>query len=135
MRVLFVEDNPTTSLLLPAFADAVREIVVAHDAKEAAEQLKTGPFSAVVIDWILGVTDGLDVARAVRGRGDSTPIVMVSAAGSADFRVLEAQTAALGSACAIQKPYAVEDVMAACKRLGARTVAEMQTAANLQPEG
>lgn len=120
MRILFVEDDPTTARLLTQCGECgVREIAVAHSPEEAAGLLASRRWSAAVIDWVLGTADGVDVARAMRAGGDMTPVVLVTAAGDADFHSLRARAREVGRASVLRKPYTLDEVAAACRALGA----------------
>ena len=120
MRLLFVENDPTMAHLLSACADRVSKINVAHNTAEAAAMLAPGhTFDAVVIDWMLDDADGLDIARGLRTFGDPVPIVMTSAASMDRFTLLGDAVSKLGRAACIQKPWTIDEVIAACRVAGA----------------
>ncbi len=80
MRVLLVEDDP---MIAKGLQTALRQDGYAvdgvSDGRRAAEALRTERFDIVLLDLGLPGRDGLAVLRELRGRGDSTPVVIVTA--------------------------------------------------------
>ncbi len=82
MKILIVEDEQH-------LADGLRfnleaegfEIVIAENGEKALDLLKTDRYDAVVLDVMLPGIDGFDVATAMRGGGDYTPVLMLTARG------------------------------------------------------
>ncbi len=80
MKILIVEDEQH-------LADGLRfnleaegfEAEIAEDGEAALERLSAAAFSAVVLDVMLPKADGFEVARTMRGRGDYTPVLMLTA--------------------------------------------------------
>lgn len=95
MKVLVVEDDPTTAMIMAA---AVRNLghvpVVAHDGEEAWERYLADDPEAVLTDRVLPGIDGLELCRRIRslgGRGYSY-VILVTALGSRE-QVLEGMDA------------------------------------------
>jgi DNA-binding response OmpR family regulator len=108
MRVLLVEDDRMiakgleTALRQEGYAvDAVR------DGRSAAEALRTSRFDLVLLDLGLPQRDGLEVLRELRGRGDSTPVIIVTARDDVRNRIegLDA-----GADDYIVKPFDLDEV-------------------------
>ena len=80
MRVLLVEDDP---MIAKGLQTALRQDGYAvdgvSDGRRAAEALRTERFDIVLLDLGLPGRDGLEVLRELRGRGDSTPVIIVTA--------------------------------------------------------
>ncbi len=80
MRVLLVEDDP---MIAKGLATALRQDGYAvdgvSDGRHAAEALRTESFDIVLLDLGLPGRDGLEVLRELRGRGDPTPVIIVTA--------------------------------------------------------
>jgi two-component system response regulator QseB len=80
MRVLLVEDDP---MIAKGMQTALRQDGYAvdgvSDGRRAAEALRTESFDIVLLDLGLPGRDGLEVLRELRGRGDSTPVIIVTA--------------------------------------------------------
>jgi DNA-binding response OmpR family regulator len=82
MKILIVEDEEHLADGLRFNVEAEGyEAEIAADGEAALERLATGKFEAVVLDVMLPKLDGFDVARAMRERGDYTPVLMLTARG------------------------------------------------------
>ena len=88
MRILLVEDDAAlgqatqAALRLEGYAvDWLR------DGQHADDALRSDSFDAVVLDLGLPRKDGLDVLSALRGRGDSTPVLCLTARDTLQDRV------------------------------------------------
>ncbi|TCS70910.1 winged helix family two component transcriptional regulator [Sulfuritortus calidifontis] len=88
MRLLVVEDD---ALLGDAVQNGLRQAGYAADwvrdgaAAEAA--LAAGAYAAVVLDLGLPRRSGLEVLRGLRGRGDTTPVLILTARDAIEDRI------------------------------------------------
>ncbi len=89
-RVLLVEDTPEIALWLgTALRQAGMEVVFATDGWQADRCLQPGHgMDAVLLDLQLPGQDGLQVLQALRERGDSVPVLILTARASVPDRVL-----------------------------------------------
>ena len=80
MRVLVVDDDPgvRTSVAAALRRDGC-SVELACDGTEALGRLASGKFDSVVLDVLMPGLDGLAACRRVAGRGDLTPILMLTA--------------------------------------------------------
>lgn len=82
MKILIVEDEQHLAEGLRFNLEAEGyEAEVAADGEEALDVLGASDFDVVVLDIMLPGIDGFGVARSMRGRGDYTPILMLTARG------------------------------------------------------
>ncbi len=82
MKILIVEDEGHLAQGLKFNLEAEGyEAEVIGDGGEALERLGAARFDAVVLDVMLPTVDGFEIARTMRGRGDYTPILMLTARG------------------------------------------------------
>jgi two-component system response regulator QseB len=88
MRILLVEDDAAlgqatqAALRLEGYAvDWLR------DGQHADDALRSDSFDAIVLDLGLPRKDGLNVLSALRGRGDSTPVLCLTARDTLQDRV------------------------------------------------
>lgn len=82
MKILIVEDEQHLAEGLRFNLEA--EGYDAHltaDGEAALEQLQNSNFDAVVLDVMLPGIDGFEVAKQMRGLGDYTPVLMLTARG------------------------------------------------------
>ena len=115
MRLLVVEDERKTAALLSATLK--QEGLVVHVAADGvaglAEALKGG-YDVLLVDIMLPKLDGLSLVKQLRGKGDITPVIMLSARGEVEQRVegLDA-----GADDYLPKPFAMSELMARLRSL------------------
>ncbi len=126
MRVLVVDDDPAVRT---AIERALRrdgyEVELAEDGVEALAKLAAVPHDAVLLDLLMPEVDGLEVCRRLRARGDSTPILVVTARETVDERVAGLDA---GADDYLVKPFALEE-------LRARLRALLRRAGGADPDG
>jgi two-component system response regulator MprA len=115
MRILVVDDEPAVR---EAVERALRleghDVLLAGDGVEALESLDSRPPDAVVLDVLMPRVDGLELCRRLRGRGDRTPVLMLTARDAVSDRVegLDA-----GADDYLVKPFALEELLARLRAL------------------
>ena len=118
-RVLIVEDDPTHALLLQ---ETLRgegfEAEVLHDGTHAAEHVRSGAPSAVLLDLTLPGKDGFTVCREIR-EFSTVPLIMVTARVDEIDRLLGLEIGADDYIC---KPFQPREVVARIRALLRRTV-------------
>ncbi len=115
MRVLAVEDDrKTAEFVRKALTEAGFVVDVVHDGNDALAKLAAGGFEVVVLDIMLPGCDGLCVMRQLRGRGDKTPVLLLSARGSVEEKV-EGLNA--GADDYLPKPFALQELLARVRAL------------------
>jgi two-component system response regulator MprA len=95
------------------------EVELASDGAEALARLaENGQPDAVVLDILMPGIDGLDVCRQLRRRGNSVPVLMLTARDAVGDRVegLDA-----GADDYVVKPFALEELLARLRALLRRT--------------
>lgn len=115
MRALVVEDNrKTAAFIAKALKAEGLAVSVLRDGDEALGMLAVSGFDVVLLDIMLPGRDGLSVLRQMRGRGNQTPVLLVSARGEVNERVegLDA-----GADDYIAKPFALEELVARVRAL------------------
>lgn len=79
-RILVVDDSAGVRQLIGATLRASGfEVTVASSAREAAQAMAQRRFDALVVDYSMPGSSGVDLVRALRNAGVEQPIVMVSA--------------------------------------------------------
>jgi two-component system, OmpR family, response regulator RegX3 len=108
-RILFVEDERSISdPFARALTRAGFEPVTARTGREALALARRLDPDLVLLDLNLPDTDGWDVARELRRRGD-TPIVMLTARGTEMDRIVGLE---LGADDYVVKPFSADEVIA-----------------------
>jgi len=115
MRLLVVEDEPKV-------AEAVRDVLVAEQydvlvastGDEGFSRATSERFDAIVLDVMLPRRDGLDVLTSLRDRGDTTPVLILTAKDTVDDRVLGLDS---GADDYLVKPFAFTELVARVRAL------------------
>jgi two-component system response regulator MprA len=63
------------------------EVLTAKDGEEALNRVWEHKSDVIVLDWMMPKMDGVDVLRALRDRGDDTPVLMLTARDAVHYRV------------------------------------------------
>ena len=79
MRLLLLEDDITLGEGLRDFLQADGHVVDWCQRLGEAALLRAEPYDALLVDWQLPDGSGLDWVRSLRRRGDSTPVLMLTA--------------------------------------------------------
>ena len=115
VRVLVVDDDEAVrSALTHALHRDGYEVSTAGDGATALAELLAGRHHAVVLDVLMPAPDGLAVCRQVRGRGDDTPILMLTARDLVCDRVAGLDA---GADDYLAKPFALEELRARLRAL------------------
>ena len=84
-KVLLVEDDDELSeVLIYTLANRGFTVQAAKDGKLALDLLKVNKYDVIVLDWMMPGLSGVDVCKQLRGAGDRTPILMLTARTSDD---------------------------------------------------
>jgi DNA-binding response OmpR family regulator len=125
VRILLVEDEPRVATVV---AKGLREqtyaVDVAKDGEEAIYLASSVPYDFIVLDVMLPIRDGYSVCRELRGRGQLTPILMLTARDAVDDRVAGLDC---GADDYLTKPFDFKELLARLRALSRR-------AAILRPE-
>jgi two-component system response regulator MprA len=115
MRVLVVDDD---SAVRRSIDRALRlegyDVDTVGTGREALDALSAAPPDAVVLDLQLPDIDGLQVCRRMRGAGDDTPVLMLTARQAIDDRV---QGLDAGADDYLVKPFALAELLARLRAL------------------
>ncbi|GAB3348219.1 response regulator transcription factor [Lysobacter tyrosinilyticus] len=88
MRILLVEDDPhTAAFILKGLREDGHVVDHAADGKQGLFLATTENYDAIVLDRMLPGLDGLVVLQTLRGAGNRTPLVLLTALGEVDHRV------------------------------------------------
>src|SRR3954463_2551146 len=106
-RILLVDDEqPIQTLLSFPRERAGYEVVHAADGREALARFSEQVFDLVVLDVMLPRMDGLEVCRRLRAKGETVPIIMLTAKSEEIDKVLGLE---LGANDYITKPFSMRE--------------------------
>jgi DNA-binding response OmpR family regulator len=115
MRILAIEDNRRLSAALKqSLTDAGYAVDVAGDGAEGEAFAEAAPYDAIILDVLLPVKDGLAVCRALRARGVTTPVLMLTARDTIEDRVRGLDS---GADDYLVKPFALNELLARLRAL------------------
>ena len=118
MRVLLVEDERDVQRsIASALRKQSHEVECADDGEAALEMARSQAFDVYVLDRMLPKQDGLSVLSELRGEGDDTPALILSALGQVDDRV---EGLRAGGDDYLPKPFDMGELIARIEVLGRR---------------
>ena len=110
MRLLLVEDDELlASGLVLALYRAHYTVEHVRDGEAALQALAHNEFALVVLDLGLPKRDGMAVLQAMRGRGDTTPVLILSARDATRDRIAGLD---LGADDYLIKPFELDELLA-----------------------
>lgn len=118
MRLLLVEDDrDAADYLKKAFKEAGHVADHAADGEEGLALAIDNKYDVMIVDRMLPQRDGLSLVAELRGRGHKTPVLILSALGQVDDRVVGLRA---GGDDYLPKPYAFTELLARVEALSRR---------------
>jgi len=120
-----VEDNVSVAKgIAYNLQDAGHGVDLIHDGAEAEAYLRDDGGDIVVLDINLPGQSGLDILRAMRGRGDMRPVLLLSARSELDDKVVGLDA---GADDYLSKPFEMQEFSARIRALSRRVTDTPQT--------
>ena len=120
VQILVVDDEPAVRT---ALGRALRldgyDVEAVADGNDALAAMSVGAHDMVLLDVLMPGMDGLEVCRALRRRGDETPILMLTARDGVADRVAGLDA---GADDYLIKPFHLEELLARVRALLRRSV-------------
>jgi len=114
-NVLFVEDEEALRMTV---GDRLRSegyiVDCAADGDEGFEKATQLPFDLIILDLMLPRRDGLSICRDLRDAGLITPLLMLTAKGRTDDKILGLKT---GADDYVTKPFDMQELVARIEAL------------------
>ncbi len=118
MKILVVEDDRTVGQYVKRGLEEQRyHADLVEDGMEGLRLASGGRYDLIVLDLRLPELNGLEVLRTLRDRGNTTPILVLTAQDAVDFKV---QALRSGADDYVTKPFAFEELLARVEALGRR---------------
>lgn len=109
--ILLLDDDPQTLTILSELFKTLQipRICTVATAKEALDAVKKESFTIIISDYHLGEMSGVEFLENIRGKGDATPVIMLS--GNPDSEgVVRALN--LPNVAFLSKPFKLTDLVA-----------------------
>ncbi|MBT8127542.1 MAG: response regulator transcription factor [Gammaproteobacteria bacterium] len=118
MRLLLIEDDlEVAAYLEKGLNESGHTVDAAHDGKNGLALATTEDYDAMIIDRMLPGIDGLKIVKSIRAAGIDTPILILSALGEVDDRVVGLKA---GADDYLIKPFAFSELDARLEALQRR---------------
>ncbi len=118
MRLLIVEDDrDAADYLCKAFREVGHMAETATDGEEGLALALDGQYDVLIIDRMLPKRDGLSIIGTLRAKGNTTPVLILSALGQVDDRVKGLRA---GGDDYLPKPYSFSELQARVEVLARR---------------
>ena len=109
-RLLVVDDDQDVrDSLRRALGYAGYSVTTAANGAEALAAVAQAPVDLIILDVLMPMLNGLDTCRALRGRGDATPVLVLTARDAIDDRVAGLEA---GADDYLVKPFALRELLA-----------------------
>jgi two-component system copper resistance phosphate regulon response regulator CusR len=118
MKILVVEDDRTVGQYVKRGLEEQRyQADLVDDGMEGLRLASGGRYDIIVLDLRLPGMNGFEMLRTLRDRGTTTPVLVLTAQDSVDFKV---QALRAGADDYVTKPFAFEELLARVEALGRR---------------
>lgn len=109
-KLLVVDDDPKLRELLRRYLSEHQfDVVLASDAPSMNRLLLREPVDLIVLDLMMPGEDGLSILRRLRGAGDRTPVIMLTARGDDVDRIVGLE---MGADDYLPKPFNPRELLA-----------------------
>lgn len=124
MHILLIEDDiNAASYVIKGLKESGHVIDHASDGEEGIELSLTLKFDVIIIDRMLPKLDGLSLIKKIRDQKINTPILILSALGEVDEKVLGLKA---GADDYLAKPFSFSELLARIEVLVRRTNPEIK---------
>jgi two-component system copper resistance phosphate regulon response regulator CusR len=118
MKILVIEDDKTVGQYVKrGLSEAGYHVDLATDGEEGLRAATTGHYDLIVLDLRLPKLEGPEVLRTLRDRGQTVPVLVLTAQDALDHKV---QALRSGADDYVTKPFALEELLARVEALGRR---------------
>ncbi|GAB3569584.1 heavy metal response regulator transcription factor [Spirosoma luteolum] len=133
MKVLVVEDEPKTlQAIQQGLEESQFEVDIAYDGLLAKRLALKNNYAAIITDLILPGLNGYELCRQLRAEGITTPLLMLTALGETDDKIMGFDA---GADQYLTKPFQFSELLARVRSLTKRGTQVTRTAQSLRYGG
>ncbi|MDC0534484.1 response regulator transcription factor [Francisellaceae bacterium] len=115
MKVLVIEDDKQVrEFIIKGFKEHGHTVYYADNGKDGLFLATTDKFDILIVDRLLPELDGLTIIKTIRGAGNLSPVIILSALGEVDDRITGLRS---GSDDYLVKPFAFDELLARSEAL------------------
>lgn len=119
MKILIIEDDPKIRTYIgKGLKEAGHTVDLSEDGEMGLHLASSEKYDVLIIDRMLPKLDGLSIIKTLRGSGNLTGVLILSALGDVDDRVAGLRS---GGDDYLVKPFAFVELLARVEVLGKRT--------------
>ena len=119
MRILIAEDEVTIARALKVMLEKNKYAVdMVHNGNDALDYIQAVGYDAMVLDIMMPGKDGIEVLKAARGEGNTTPALFLTAKAEVADRVAGLDA---GADDYLPKPFAASEFLARVRALTRRS--------------
>ncbi len=124
MKILVVEDEPKVAAFLKqGLEEQSYEVTVAYDGYFGKKMALENYYDVIVLDLLIPYINGIDLCKQLRAEGLKAPILMLTALGSIDDKVLGLDA---GADDYLVKPFEFKELLARIRALSKRYTDNLQ---------
>jgi two-component system copper resistance phosphate regulon response regulator CusR len=133
MKLLIVEDEPKTlQAIQQGLEESQFDVDIAYDGLIAKRLALKNNYAAIITDLILPGLNGYELCRQLRAEGITTPILMLTALGETDDKIMGFDA---GADQYLTKPFQFTELLARVRALTKRGTQVSMTAQTLRYGG
>ena len=119
MRILIAEDETSTARALKLLLEQAKfSVDIAYNGNDAWDFISNTTYEVIILDIMMPGKNGLEVLSMIRGNHISTPVLMLTAKGEVEDKVLGLES---GADDYLPKPFSTAELIARVKALARRS--------------
>lgn len=119
MRILIAEDETSTARALKLLLEQAKfSVDIAYNGNDAWDFISNTTYEVIILDIMMPGKNGLEVLSLIRGNHISTPVLMLTAKGEVEDKVLGLES---GADDYLPKPFSTSELIARVKALARRS--------------
>lgn len=126
MKVLLIEDEPKMVLSLKkGLEEHLIEVDAASDGLSGSRLAEANEYSVIISDVMMPEMSGLDLLRQLRSQNNHTPVILLTALGQTDDKVIGFEA---GADDYLTKPFEFRELLMRVRALARRPIDTYQSA-------